>query len=125
MKYYTLFLIFQFKQVEEYMAYRKFPRDLRQRITDYYEHRYQGKMFDEENIMGELSECLREVKRRNTELIPKYPISFPDGYSARFKNRWKRLKPPTRFLWMTLYLQICNDLLDRKIQFDLTKAIYA
>ncbi|XP_064647590.1 potassium/sodium hyperpolarization-activated cyclic nucleotide-gated channel 3-like [Lineus longissimus] len=50
----------KFKQVEEYMAYRKFPRELRQRITDYYEHRYQGKMFDEENIMGELSECLRE-----------------------------------------------------------------
>ena len=43
------------------MAYRKFPRELRQRITDYYEHRYQGKMFDEENIMTELSECLREV----------------------------------------------------------------
>ena len=32
----------QFKQVEEYMVYRKLPRQLRQRITDYYEHRYQG-----------------------------------------------------------------------------------
>ncbi|XP_074650570.1 potassium/sodium hyperpolarization-activated cyclic nucleotide-gated channel 3-like [Tubulanus polymorphus] len=50
----------KFKQVEEYMGYRKFPRELRQRITDYYEHRYQGKMFDEEAIMSELSECLRE-----------------------------------------------------------------
>lgn len=54
-------LIFQFKQVEEYMVYRKLPRNLRGRITDYYEHRYQGKMFDEENILGELNECLREV----------------------------------------------------------------
>ena len=43
------------------MVYRKLPRNLRQRITDYYEHRYQGKMFDEENILGELNECLREV----------------------------------------------------------------
>ena len=51
----------QFKQVEEYMVYRKLPRNLRQRITDYYEHRYQGKMFDEDSILGELNECLREV----------------------------------------------------------------
>ncbi|XP_076317269.1 potassium/sodium hyperpolarization-activated cyclic nucleotide-gated channel 2-like isoform X2 [Tachypleus tridentatus] len=48
------------KQVEEYMAYRKLPRDLRHRITDYFEHRYQGKYFDENAILGELSEKLRE-----------------------------------------------------------------
>ena len=53
---------FQFKQVEEYMMYRKLPRNLRQRIADYYGHRYQGKMFDEESILGELNECLREVR---------------------------------------------------------------
>lgn len=51
---------FQVKQVEEYMAYRKLPRDMRQRITEYFEHRYQGKFFDEELILGELSEKLRE-----------------------------------------------------------------
>ncbi|ESO10035.1 hypothetical protein HELRODRAFT_72757 [Helobdella robusta] len=50
----------KFKQVEEYMAYRKLPRNLRQRITYYYEHRYQGKMFDEKNILAELNECLKE-----------------------------------------------------------------
>ncbi|XP_031329267.1 potassium/sodium hyperpolarization-activated cyclic nucleotide-gated channel 2 isoform X5 [Photinus pyralis] len=48
------------KQVEEYMAYRKLPREMRQRITEYFEHRYQGKFFDEECILGELSEKLRE-----------------------------------------------------------------
>ena len=57
----SLWFAFQFKQVEEYMVYRKLPRNLRGRISDYYEHRYQGKMFDEENILGELNECLREV----------------------------------------------------------------
>lgn len=50
----------QVKQVEEYMAYRKLPREMRQRITEYFEHRYQGKFFDEELILGELSEKLRE-----------------------------------------------------------------
>ena len=46
------------------MSYRKLPRNLRQGISDYYEHRYQGKMFDEETILNELNECLREVSHR-------------------------------------------------------------
>lgn len=54
-------LFAQLKQVEEYMAYRKLPMDLRTRIQDYFEHRYQGKFFDEDNILDELSEKLREV----------------------------------------------------------------
>jgi hypothetical protein len=56
-----IFFSNQLKQVEEYMAYRKLPRDLRLRITDYFEHRYQGKFFDEDLILDELSEKLREV----------------------------------------------------------------
>ncbi|GAA49977.1 potassium/sodium hyperpolarization-activated cyclic nucleotide-gated channel 4 [Clonorchis sinensis] len=50
----------KFKQVDEYMAFRKLPRALRQRIASYYEHRYQGKMFNENEILNELSECLKE-----------------------------------------------------------------
>lgn len=46
-------------QVKEYMAWRKFPHDLRNRIADYYEHRYQGKMFDEDDIINEISERLK------------------------------------------------------------------
>ncbi|CAF0774408.1 unnamed protein product [Didymodactylos carnosus] len=49
----------KFKQVEEYMAWRKLPREMRNRISDYYEHRYQGKIFDEDSILIELSERLR------------------------------------------------------------------
>ncbi|RUS72086.1 hypothetical protein EGW08_020147 [Elysia chlorotica] len=60
----------KFKQVEEYMVYRKLPRSLRQRITDYYEHRYQGKMFDEETILSELNECLKhEVVNHNCRAL--------------------------------------------------------
>ncbi|XP_061111998.1 potassium/sodium hyperpolarization-activated cyclic nucleotide-gated channel 1-like [Conger conger] len=50
----------KYKQVEEYMSFHKLPSDMRQKIHEYYEHRYQGKMFDEENILGELSEPLKE-----------------------------------------------------------------
>lgn len=53
------------------MAYRKLPRDMRQRITEYFEHRYQGKFFDEDCILGELSEKLREdVINYNCRYIP-------------------------------------------------------
>ena len=43
------------------MSFRKLPRELRVKINDYYEHRFRGKMFDEETILNELSTCLREV----------------------------------------------------------------
>nr|XP_036873930.1 potassium/sodium hyperpolarization-activated cyclic nucleotide-gated channel 2-like [Manis javanica] len=49
-----------YKQVEQYMSFHKLPADFRQKIHDYYEHRYQGKMFDEDSILGELSGPLRE-----------------------------------------------------------------
>jgi hyperpolarization activated cyclic nucleotide-gated potassium channel 2 len=50
----------QAKQVEEYMAYRKLPTETRNKITEYFEHRYQGKFFDEKLILSELSDKLRE-----------------------------------------------------------------
>ena len=92
---------FQFKQVEEYMAYRKLPRGTRQKISEYFEHRYQvkiflnikrlcqfrinnnfslvfssrnltqGKFFDEEAILDELSEKLREVRRTPYKYMPR------------------------------------------------------
>lgn len=43
------------------MSFHKLPAELRQRIHDYYEHRFQGKMFDEDSILGELSDPLKEV----------------------------------------------------------------
>lgn len=60
------FIFLQVKQVEEYMVYRKLPREMRTRITEYFEHRYQGKFFDEDQILGELSEKLKEVSWRSS-----------------------------------------------------------
>jgi len=59
----------QFKQVEEYMIYRKLPRQLRNNIADYYEHRYRGKMFDERSILNEVNECLKEVCKPLSKLV--------------------------------------------------------
>lgn len=57
----ALYKCFQYKQVEQYMSFHKLPADVRQRIHDYYEQRFQGKMFDEDSILGELSDPLKEV----------------------------------------------------------------
>lgn len=40
---------------------------MRQKIHDYYEHRYQGKIFDEDNILSELNDPLKEVRRLLSE----------------------------------------------------------
>lgn len=53
----------QYKQVEQYMSFHKLPADMRQKIHDYYEHRYQGKIFDEDNILSELNDPLKEVRQ--------------------------------------------------------------
>lgn len=45
------------------MSFHKLPADMRQKIHDYYEHRYQGKIFDEESILNELNDPLREVRK--------------------------------------------------------------
>ena len=63
------------------MAYRRLPRDMRQRITEYFEHRYQGKFFDEDAILGELSEKLREVCCHST-LIDSFIHSFVSGIDS-------------------------------------------
>ena len=53
--------IYKLQQVNEYMIYRKLPPDLRRRITDYYDHRFGGKLFDEAAILSEISDSLRKV----------------------------------------------------------------
>ena len=57
------------------MSFHKLPADFRQKIHDYYEHRYQGKMFDEDSILGELNGPLREV-RRGRGAVPAARRSF-------------------------------------------------
>ena len=68
------------------MISRKLPRALRQRITDYYDHRFHGKMFHEDGILGELNECLREVSRE--EGIP-WELNKKAGCSREEGIPWK------------------------------------
>ena len=51
----------QLNQVEEYMHHLQLPQDTRQRVIDYYEHRFKNKYFNEQQILSELSQGLQEV----------------------------------------------------------------
>ena len=51
------------QQIEEYMAHRKLAPDLQVKVHNYYEYKFKGKMFDEEVILEELNDCLREVSQ--------------------------------------------------------------
>ena len=74
------------------MVYCKLPRDMRGRITEYFEHRYQGKFFNEEAILGELSEKLKEVRNiKEIQTLCKYQMmhNFIDTLrNLRTKNAY-------------------------------------
>ena len=82
-------------QVKEYMQYRRLPKSLRLRIHDYYENRYQGKMFDEASILDELSSNLRqEVINYNCRhlvgAVPEWFRNFRFGF-IWVKNFWSKI----------------------------------
>ena len=52
----------KFKQLEEYIESKNLPMEMREKVTEYYEQRYEGKMFDENSILSELSDNLRSVR---------------------------------------------------------------
>ncbi|XP_022670325.1 potassium/sodium hyperpolarization-activated cyclic nucleotide-gated channel 2-like isoform X2 [Varroa jacobsoni] len=48
------------REVEDYMSFRRFPRELRTRVRDYFERRYRGHVFNEDDILESMSDPLRE-----------------------------------------------------------------
>lgn len=83
------------------MSFHKLPSDMRQKIHDYYEHRYQGKIFDEDNILSELNDPLREVRH-----IQMYFLWF--AQSAGLKQLascllWQILSPLHRYVFQPMY----------------------
>lgn len=48
-------------RLEHYMTFMKLPPELQLRISSYYQARYGGKWFDENDIMDTVSTALKEV----------------------------------------------------------------
>ena len=63
-------------ELKEYMSFRKFPLQLRFRLDEYYEARFQGKMFNEDEILSALNPVLREelINHNCCELIDSVPF---------------------------------------------------
>lgn len=59
----SLQCVFQLKQVEEYIRYRKLPCRLKHKMYEYYYQRYHGHLFNEQAILDELSHSLKEVRQ--------------------------------------------------------------
>lgn len=66
----------KYSSIKQYMLFRKLPMELRRRISDYYENRYQGKMFNEKQILKELNPILREelINHNCRELVDAVPF---------------------------------------------------
>eukprot|EP00118_Oscarella_pearsei_P005056 m.22589 g.22589 ORF g.22589 m.22589 type:complete len:596 (+) comp28364_c0_seq2:538-2325(+) len=63
-------------QVQEYMQHHKLPMGTRSRVTKYFTHKYEGRLFDEQEILSELSDSLRsEVVGFNCQgLVESVPL---------------------------------------------------
>jgi len=79
--------------VKQYMSFRKLPVELRKRITDYYENRYQGKMFNEDQIKAELNPSLRQqlLNASCRELIDAVPmfLEFDEDFIDKLLTKLK------------------------------------
>ena len=62
------------------MSHRRLPVSLRDKITKYYEHRFRGKLFDEERLLREVSRPLRTVRCGNSCFF------HPEICSSEFSN---------------------------------------
>lgn len=51
-------------EVNEYLLFKNISEDLKNKVKQYYEMKYRGKLFDENNILNELNDSLRQVRRR-------------------------------------------------------------
>ena len=71
------------------MGHRKLPPELQVRVHEYYEYKYKGKMFDEEVILEELNDCLREVSSK----------PFRSPYLS-FRSKWVGVSMNTYWFMM-------------------------
>ncbi|XP_042189974.1 potassium/sodium hyperpolarization-activated cyclic nucleotide-gated channel 1-like [Callorhinchus milii] len=77
--------------VEDYVSYRKIPWQLERKIFSYYRERFHGKWFDQEQIISDLSEYLREdvlsyLCRSLLNNVPMFQNADPNFLQAVITN---------------------------------------
>ena len=87
------------------MSHRRLPVSLRDKITKYYEHRFQGKLFDEERLLHEVSRPLRTVRCDNSCLfhpeicssvfsntLHHWPWSMHETWQTKCRRLWDKIR---------------------------------
>jgi len=82
----------KYQQIQEYMSYRQLPESVKKRVANYYEHKYhQGRFFEEQNILAEISHPLRNeiVNHTCRDLVNSVPFlkSAPAAFVTSLLNK--------------------------------------
>ncbi|KAJ3388369.1 hypothetical protein HDU84_009803 [Entophlyctis sp. JEL0112] len=90
-------------EVHEYMTYRKLSEPIKVKVRQYYELKYKGKYFDEDAILNEMNESLKqEIAVHNCrDLIAKVPFlnrEVGDGRDSHFLARIAKALRPVYFI---------------------------
>ncbi|KAI9345014.1 cyclic nucleotide-binding-like protein [Obelidium mucronatum] len=90
-------------EVHEYMTYRKLSEPIKVKVRQYYELKYKGKYFDEDAILSEMNESLKqEIAVHNCrDLIAKVPFlkrEVGDGRDSLFLARIAKVLRPVYFI---------------------------
>ncbi|KAI9338250.1 hypothetical protein BDR26DRAFT_436948 [Obelidium mucronatum] len=80
------------EELVDYVKFKNLSEETKEKLISYYETKYRGKYFEEENLLADMNESLRtEILHQNTRsLIEKVPFlrrSQQDGRDEIFYNR--------------------------------------
>ncbi|KAI9330612.1 hypothetical protein BDR26DRAFT_871263, partial [Obelidium mucronatum] len=81
------------EELVDYIKWRKFSEETRQKLVQYYETKYRGKYFEEDGLLSDMNESLRmEVSLQNTrDLIVKVPFLRREGNDYRNEIFYSRV----------------------------------
>lgn len=83
----------KYNAVLQFMRHKRMDKRLRWKIADYYENRFQGKMFNEQHVLSEFNPLLRRILRNFNckEMFLKVPF-FKNLPSKVFDDLMSKLK---------------------------------
>ncbi|KAJ3087619.1 hypothetical protein HK102_010644 [Quaeritorhiza haematococci] len=90
-------------ELNEYLDYKRVDDDLKSRVREYMEFKYRGKYFDENAILEELNNYLRDriVVQKSLELVTKVPFllrNANDGRDKIFIQKIAKCLKPAHYL---------------------------
>ena len=57
------------REVENYAMFRQIPVELKVKLSQYYDLKYNGRIFEENMFLDEVNHCLKQVKTRSIDSL--------------------------------------------------------